>query len=87
MIFARQVLVSSIGLLFCLLAFLIPIGYSQNAFAQKASESDSNSRLKSIEASSIPDEIGLAGPVVGVHDHHLIVAGGAHFAKPDAADL
>ena len=30
----------------------------------------------------IPDELGLAGPVVGVHDDILIVGGGANFAKP-----
>ena len=30
----------------------------------------------------IPDELGLAGPVVGVHEEILIVGGGANFAKP-----
>ncbi|MCR9202836.1 MAG: sodium/solute symporter [Planctomycetaceae bacterium] len=31
---------------------------------------------------SIPDQLGLAGPVVGVHNHALIVAGGANFPQP-----
>ncbi len=30
----------------------------------------------------IPDELGLAGPVVGVHDGLLLVGGGANFAQP-----
>lgn len=30
----------------------------------------------------IPDELGLAGPVVGVHNDVLIVGGGANFAQP-----
>lgn len=30
----------------------------------------------------IPDELGLAGPIVGIHDDILIVGGGANFSKP-----
>ena len=30
----------------------------------------------------IPDELGLAGPVVGVHNDVLIIGGGANFARP-----
>lgn len=35
----------------------------------------------------LPDPIGIAGPLVGVHDGGLIVAGGANFGPDDAADL
>lgn len=35
----------------------------------------------------LPDKIGVAGPFVGVHNDALIVAGGANFALPEAADL
>ena len=30
----------------------------------------------------LPDPLGVAGPVVGVHNESLIVAGGANFPKP-----
>ena len=30
----------------------------------------------------LPDELGVAGPLVGVHNDALIVAGGANFARP-----
>ncbi len=36
---------------------------------------------------ALPDPIGVAGPFVGVHNNCLIVAGGANFAEPNAADL
>ena len=29
-----------------------------------------------------PYEVGLAGPFTGVHENHLVVAGGANFAPP-----
>ena len=32
--------------------------------------------------SSVPNELGLAGPFTGVHEGALIVAGGANFPKP-----
>ncbi|MCH2183728.1 MAG: sodium:solute symporter [Mariniblastus sp.] len=31
----------------------------------------------------LPDNLGLAGPIVGVHEDRLVVAGGANFAEPD----
>ena len=36
---------------------------------------------------SLPDEIGVAGPLVGVHQNVLIAAGGANFGPADAPDL
>jgi len=37
--------------------------------------------LKWSEAERLPDSIGVAGPLVGVHNEALIVAGGANFPK------
>ncbi len=34
------------------------------------------------ELPALPDELGLAGPIVGVHDNVLIAGGGANFPKP-----
>lgn len=47
----------------------------------------SASHLKWEALPDLPDAIGVAGPFVGVHNDALIVAGGANFALPDAADL
>lgn len=38
--------------------------------------------LRWSELPSIPDSLGVAGPIVGVHGDALIVAGGANFPKP-----
>lgn len=35
----------------------------------------------------LPDPVGVAGALVGLHRDRLIVAGGANFAPPDAAEL
>lgn len=35
----------------------------------------------------LPDPVGVAGPIVGVHADHLVVAGGANFAMANAPDL
>ena len=35
----------------------------------------------------LPDSIGVAGPIVGLSDQKLIVAGGANFGNPDDPDL
>ncbi|WP_168566350.1 sodium:solute symporter family transporter [Crateriforma spongiae] len=39
-------------------------------------------RLDWQEMPSVPDELGFAGPFVGIHNDALIVAGGANFPKP-----
>lgn len=46
-----------------------------------------NSRITASSLPDLPDDIGVAGPVVGVHNGFLIVAGGANFARPDDAQL
>lgn len=38
--------------------------------------------LKWTELPELPNELGVAGPYVGVHDDALIVAGGANFPRP-----
>ena len=47
----------------------------------------STSRLDISALPPIPDAIGLAGPLVGIHNDVLIVAGGANFAEPDHPEL
>lgn len=46
-----------------------------------------NPRLDYREASPLPNEIGVAGPIVGVIGDSMIVAGGANFARPDDPSL
>lgn len=40
------------------------------------------SKLEWRELPPLPDELGLAGPIVGVHDDILLAGGGANFARP-----
>ena len=47
----------------------------------------SKNRLSFKAAPNLPDDIGVAGPIVGVIDDSLIVAGGANFAAPDDPEL
>ena len=42
----------------------------------------SNDVLRWDKLPSLPDELGLGGPLVGVHNGALIVAGGANFPRP-----
>ena len=49
--------------------------------ADVASE-DSDARLKWDRLPDLPDELGVAGPFVGVHKNALLVAGGANFPLP-----
>ena len=46
-----------------------------------------DSHLHFEQLPSLPNEIGVAGPFVGIHNDQLIVAGGANFAKPDNPQL
>jgi len=48
----------------------------------QAADNSSQFRLRWTEAAAIPDELGVAGPAVGVHNGALIVAGGANFSRP-----
>ena len=57
-----------------LFAFLVASG--PNVLAADAT------LLSWTELPSVPDELGFAGPFVGVHNDALIVAGGANFPKP-----
>ena len=48
---------------------------------------EEQARLKAKALPDLPDEIGMAGPFVGVHNDALIVAGGANFPVPEGEDL
>jgi len=50
-------------------------------------ESVSATRLDFQSVPDLPNQIGVAGPIVGVIGDSLIVAGGANFAAPDDPDL
>ncbi len=50
--------------------------------AQLARGQDKTEMLRWEELPSLPDPLGVAGPLVGVHDNALIVGGGANFPKP-----
>jgi solute:Na+ symporter, SSS family len=46
------------------------------------SQADEKVQLHWQSLPNLPDELGVAGPVVGVHNDALIVAGGANFERP-----
>ena len=50
-------------------------------------DSTAENRLSFDSIAPLPDEIGVAGPIVGVIDDSMIVAGGANFARPDDVRL
>lgn len=47
----------------------------------------SQSKIDFQALAPIPDQLGLAGPIVGVHEDRLLVAGGANFAEPTDPEL
>ena len=57
----------------CVLAIFANASFAQNPEAIQ---------LEWTKMSPIPDPLGVAGPVVGVHDGVLIVGGGANFPQP-----
>lgn len=67
---------STIILLLALAVPVVPAVSCQLARAQNAAELDWQS------LPDLPNELGVAGPFVGVHGDALIVAGGANFARP-----
>ncbi len=54
--------------------FLVPAAYAESP--------PDGEVLRWTELPPLPDELGVAGPFVGVHNDALIVAGGANFARP-----
>lgn len=52
-----------------------------------AQESERSQRLTFDEMPDLPDELGVAGPIVGIVGDRMLVAGGANFAAADAPDL
>ncbi len=72
---------SNLPVMLLLLAFAL--AWPADSLAQEL-----NSNLLDINAlPPIPDAIGVAGPLVGIHNDTLIVAGGANFAEPDHPQL
>ncbi|MFT5302987.1 MAG: SSS family solute:Na+ symporter [Mariniblastus sp.] len=75
----------------CFILTLVLIGFSTGqcfgaAFVQDVADA-TDSRLQFEAIPDLPEAIGVAGPIVGVHNDVLIVAGGANFATSDAPDL
>lgn len=64
--------------LFALLA-IVPMSMADESSDQEPTISDS---LKWNALPELPDDLGVAGPFVGVHDDALIIAGGANFPRP-----
>ena len=57
-------------------------------FASLAAQDESQrQRLEFDPLPALPDAIGVAGPIVGIDQDRLIVAGGANFASPDNPEL
>ena len=52
-----------------------------------AEDGNTRQRLKFNSLPELPDAIGVAGPVVGIDQDRLIVAGGANFATPENPKL
>lgn len=52
-----------------------------------ADEGNAQQRLKFDQLPNLPDGIGVAGPIAGVFQDRLIVAGGANFATPENPEL
>lgn len=72
---------SNLPVMLLLLAFAL-------AWPADSPAQELNSNLLDINAlPPIPDAIGVAGPLVGIHNDTLIVAGGANFAEPDHPQL
>ncbi len=65
-----------------LVVWFVVIGLPVVSNAQARSDVDSSKRLDWQSLPDLPDELGVAGPFVGVHNDVLIVAGGANFPKP-----
>ena len=63
------------------LIFLAVLGFwCSPAFSED--DLDTPSMLSWTEMPALPDELGVAGPFVGVHDNALIIAGGTNFSRP-----
>ena len=62
--------------------FALVVWFGLFGYAVQAIAADGPSLLSWKQIPSIPDEIGVAGPFVGVHNDALIVAGGANFPRP-----
>lgn len=67
-----------------LLLVLVLLGQPANVWAVESTgpEALENISLDWRQLPDLPDELGVAGPFVGVHDDALIVAGGANFPEP-----
>jgi len=70
-------------LLFCMAWMtLILAAAPGDARAETDAQADTKALLKWDPLPDLPDPVGVAGPLVGVHNDALIVAGGANFPQP-----
>ena len=67
----------------CILLMALALTFQFSSLA--AEDGSAKQRLKFNPLPELPDAIGVAGPVVGVDQDRLIVAGGANFARPDGS--
>ena len=65
------------------LTLIMLLGLANDLIGQEANKA----RIDVQALASLPDAIGVAGPIVGIHQDVLVVAGGANFAKAEAPDL
>jgi len=75
------------SILFLVLMALPFVG--TKSFAQQAADPSNSTidRLQYQRLDDLPNEIGVAGPIVGLHNQVLIVAGGANFAPTNDPQL
>lgn len=69
----------------CILLTALALTFQFSSLA--AEDGSAKQRLKFNPLPELPDAIGVAGPVVGVDQDRLIVAGGANFARPENPEL
>lgn len=62
-----------------LIVLALTVFSASDAQSQEPAAKD---RLNWTQLPQLPDELGVAGPFAGVHNHALIVAGGANFPAP-----
>lgn len=69
----------------CILLTALALTFQFSSLA--AEDGAAKQRLKFNPLPELPDVIGVAGPIVGVDQDRLIVAGGANFADPENPEL
>ncbi|MGB4738500.1 MAG: hypothetical protein WBH50_09915, partial [Fuerstiella sp.] len=83
---ATQASIAGAVVVVCLFVFAANHAVGQDVASEKEDPEQTASgvalKLDWQALPDLPDELGVAGPFVGVHNNALIVAGGANFPKP-----